>query len=995
MFITSPAIPSGSSPVHQRIRNYESPKRDPNLVLGQEHLPQLKSVLATALVAHSSRLEAEKTIENVQKKNGFYTLLFSVIFDTSLEYNVRYLASIILKNGVNQYWRIDTAYELSQHEKAVIKERVMDAINLEELPILTQLALVIAKIGRFDFPDKWSDLIPKIMNIIGTGSEDHRRRAILILSLLVTELSTKELSKAQFHNFSVQLIPLGTQLWNHYYKLAQEQLVQVNMPVNQTPLVITTIHVGRIMRRLICGVKSMDANKDDINTFMSSVLSMLSTLVDFRNQCVTRRIHTSELLDKVLQSLMKIPTRIHNQYPLLSPLPHYVPYVQFCLQLLTFSQHQPHKLLFRCLTFLQRVVEGSKSSFGSSNNLISTEMILSLRNSVFDLNTCTILIKCLLSRYMIMSDDDLSMWNDEPETFVKDQELDSNDSIKCAAENLFVAILENYQESCAPFVTSYTKQILDDTFGSFEHEKLLAREACYNAIGWGYYSLYENINFPNWYFTMLNKEIQIKDPRYRLVRRRACWLLGKWVEKITSGEMKQCVYWNILELLSENDLVLKLSALLTLKPILEYDLEFNLEEFEKFLDPIMTQTVKMLLVVQQEETKLTILSLLTVIMEKIGEKVIPYITSLMDYLPPIWNQSQDDALLKNAIIVNMSKLVMVLKSDCTQIHNFLVPLVQHACDVDQADNLYLLEEGLDLWQELLQNSPLMTVDVLGLFKNIVKMIKTEDWENIMMVMKIIDSYTLLGKDQFLNVFQKELCEIFMATLGNLKDHGTILCVNVIETLLVLFPTACSQCFASPLDKIFISVLKGQESNFVRSNYICLLARILLASRPIFDGYIARASALTGTNAVHGYVDVWINMVDQVVSALKRKIGALSLLCLYPTDDIGLNQRFPEVVDLAVRILYEVEEVNQEIAKRIDYDEDEQGQQEQEEAIDESHEYGRKRMLLKNDSAVHINVYQFLQNKFAEMQQVMGAQQFQALLNTVKPEVMRQLQDYKK
>jgi hypothetical protein len=174
-----------------------------------------------------------------------------------------------------------------------------------------------------------------------------------------------------------------------------------------------------------------------------------------------------------------------------------------------------------------------------------------------------------------MSDEDLAMWEEEPENFVKDQELDSSETIKCAAEMLFTALLENFQSRLAPFIVQYTSAVLKETFGSFDKNKLLLRESCYNALGWGSYYLYDLIPFDEWYKSLLCKELEVRDTRYRVIRRRVCWLLGKWVEKIESEEIHKSVYGNIIILLQENDIVLRLSALLTLKPRMLRFTRFN------------------------------------------------------------------------------------------------------------------------------------------------------------------------------------------------------------------------------------------------------------------------------------------------------------------------------------------------------------------------------------------------------------------------------------
>lgn len=46
-----------------------------------------------------------KQLQTWEKTRGFYPLLQAVFLDKSLPYEVRYLAIIQLKNGIDKYWR--------------------------------------------------------------------------------------------------------------------------------------------------------------------------------------------------------------------------------------------------------------------------------------------------------------------------------------------------------------------------------------------------------------------------------------------------------------------------------------------------------------------------------------------------------------------------------------------------------------------------------------------------------------------------------------------------------------------------------------------------------------------------------------------------------------------------------------------------------------------------------------------------------------------------
>jgi hypothetical protein len=182
----------------------------------------------------------------------------------------------------------------------------------------------------------------------------------------------------------------------------------------------------------------------------------------------------------------------------------------------------------------------------------------------------------------------------------------------------------------------------------------------------------------------------------------------------------------------------------------------------------------------------------------------------------------------------------------------------------------------------------------------------------------------------------------------------------------------SQFFQVPLSKILTAICTNKGSPLILSTYICIFARILFASREVFYSYASSVQNSIGGNVLITFVDMWLKMViyfinlysqskaDDVISALRRKMGAISLLSLYPTDNALLNERFGAVINLCVQVLYEVDEVNIELSRRISEksspeNEFESGwdmpgaedvvEEEEEDPITEENEYGRKRMVI--------------------------------------------------
>jgi hypothetical protein len=100
----------------------------------------------------------------------------SVFLDKALPFEVRYLAILQLKNGIDKYWRktatkydppqVSTEQDLqcvsavNKEDKVTIRSRLLQsAINEADHRLALQNALVVAKIVRFEYPNDWSVII--------------------------------------------------------------------------------------------------------------------------------------------------------------------------------------------------------------------------------------------------------------------------------------------------------------------------------------------------------------------------------------------------------------------------------------------------------------------------------------------------------------------------------------------------------------------------------------------------------------------------------------------------------------------------------------------------------------------------------------------------------------------------------------------------------------------------------------------------------------------
>jgi Importin-beta N-terminal domain len=129
--------------------------------LPPEAAPLNAQILFTVLTraTSSSQLQvqsATQQLQNWERQPAFYSSLQNIYVDTSLPIEVRYLALIQLKNGIDKYWRKTAQNAISKEEKALIRSRCLESgISEPDHRLALQNAIIIAKITRVEFPHDW------------------------------------------------------------------------------------------------------------------------------------------------------------------------------------------------------------------------------------------------------------------------------------------------------------------------------------------------------------------------------------------------------------------------------------------------------------------------------------------------------------------------------------------------------------------------------------------------------------------------------------------------------------------------------------------------------------------------------------------------------------------------------------------------------------------------------------------------------------------------
>jgi len=221
---------------------------------------------------------------------------------------------------------------------------------------------------------------------------------------------------------------------------------------------------------------------------------------------------------------------------------------------------------------------------------------------------------------------------------------------------------------------------------------------------------------------------------------------------------------------------------------------------------------------------------------------------------------------------------------------------------------------------------------------------------------------------------KDIVQIFEDVIGNVKELAIMWILQPINIFLQLFPIEALPYLQNVLNKILILLLTSQESDSVKVHYISIFARCLIGNK---DGFFAFFRGLNNPNIFFNFLDIWLDKADSISSSLERKLTALALSNLLPTNDPQLLKYLGLIINVCTGIIYEQKKSSndQEYDKQIPF-----------------HSVAQEQ-LIKSDPVLQANLHAFLMQKLNESAQLNREAFDQAIQNNVDSVVFNQLQSF--
>uniref|UniRef100_A0A8C2ZWE4 Importin-11 n=1 Tax=Cyclopterus lumpus TaxID=8103 RepID=A0A8C2ZWE4_CYCLU len=913
---------------------------------------------------------AEEQLRQWETQPGFYSVLLNILNNHMLDVNVRWLAVLYFKNGIDRYWRRVAPHALSEEEKTSLRAGLITNFNEPVNQIATQIAVLIAKVARLDCPRQWPELIPILLESVKGQDGLRQHRALLTFHHVTKTLASKRLAQDRrlFQDLASGIYSFACSLWSHHTDCFLQQIYARE----------EAAALGSLERTL--NLISLSSSLP-FQGFLNAVFERLKQFLE-----CSRMVGPDSTCREKLEKMIILYTKVLLDFLEYHPCA-FIPLIQRSLEFAVSYLFTPagegvtfERFIVQCMNLIKIIVKNDayKPSKNIDDSKPESLEAHKIKTAFFTHPTLTEIGRRLVSHYFLLTKEELAMWEEDPESFaVEETGGDSwKYSLRPCAEVLFLDIFHNYNQTLIPVLLDMV-QNLQGLTNVEDSAQLLMKDSVYNAVGLAAYELFDNVDFDQWFKNQLLGELQVSHHRYKLIRRRVIWLIGQWISVKFKSDLRPLLYEVILSLMQDPDLVVR-----QLQTVSIFGLLFQL-----------------LQQVTECDTKMQVLHVISCVIERVNIQIRPYVGCLVQYLPLLWKQSEEHNMLRCAILTTLIHLVQGLGSECKNLYSFLLPVIQLSTDVTLPPHVYLLEDGLELWLVTLENSPAITPELLRIFQNMSALLDLSS-ENLRTCFQIVNAYLYLSATDFLQNYAESLCRSFCNLLKDVTNEGQVQVLKVVEIALKVSPVLGAHIFQPLLPAVFRGIVDGERYPVVMSTYLGIMGRILLQNSSFFSSLLTQMASECSQKMdqlLGSVIEMWVDRMDNITQPERRKLSSLALLSLLPSDNSVIQDKFCGIINISVEALHDVMTEDTETATFKDcmlmshfeepkLSEDEEPPTEQDK---------RKKLLALEDPVHSVSLQQFVYEKLKAQQAMMGDQSFGVLMETVDTELVRQLQEFLK
>ncbi|KAI1392788.1 ARM repeat-containing protein [Hypoxylon trugodes] len=738
------------------------------------------------------RQSATQQLSTWESHPEYYPTLQSVFLDQRLPTHARFLAIIQLKNGIDRYWRgHNVQNSIPKESRQKIRDRLFSGTIKEgDRQLALHNALVIAKVVRIDFPSAWATPFTELAELLRkskNGDQVELSGTLMILLRIVKELGTARLRKSQttLQSITPELVYILCEVYDAKTSewLAFLQNDQSVAEGDGALLAMeNSLDAIKVLRRLLLVGYEYPHKDKTVQQVWSFSQAQFAQFLGFIESDDSKIQCYHDLLGKHLLQFTKLHIEMADQHPAsFASLPNSVDLVRAYWDLtanfaVVFNKSDGIRqescgsgqskakvegplierlalkglLLVRaCLRLAHRPQQSiryrSKEEVQEQEqaiklfkvNLLKDELIIQIANAI-------------ITHLFVFRKADLDAWEEDPQEWEQQEEGQGNAfewEVRPCAEKLFLDLLIYYKQLLLQPLLSYFTTIQNP------EADIVTRDAVYTAMGLAAQSLSEEFDFNSVLKTIVTADAQRTGPYCQVLRRRIAILLSQWVPVKITNETRPLIYEIFRHFLNQNDqnndIVVRLTTARHFKIVFD-DFGFEGEMFSPFASDVLVQLINLLREAEVDEAKLAILESTRSLIQRMETHVSNFGDLIMDAVPGIWESAGSlGYLMKGSVLAIIQTLVMSMRTESQRYHSMILPLIADATQKDSELYIYLIEDALELWSNILtQSQPPLSPALVSLADTAIKLLAEQN-DHSFALASILGCYIVLAPETIL------------------------------------------------------------------------------------------------------------------------------------------------------------------------------------------------------------------------------------------------------
>lgn len=972
---------------------------------------------------------AENQLKEWEIQPGYHYLLQNVYTDLSIPLQIRWLAIINFKNGVEKYWRTSKVNAISKDEKQQIKLKLFEMIDEPNKQLSIQNSQAISRICRFEFPAEWPTLIDELEILLQTSIKEENNVKIHNLLIILNQIF-KNLSMAKIGKIRPSLqskIPIITpiliQLYMNYFNEWTESLDFGIMEIGYLSL--------KVLKRIIVDIFDSSIEHKEIMEFLCLSIKHFELLTNNYDN-----YQPSEFLEKYIKRYLKIYYLLTKSNPVnLIILPSSKEILYCLLNLLQskaeliYNNNQEDELLWEFTSIkillifkvlINFLFQKNTLTLKSRSNKLEIENSINfLKNEFFTENLIKSLTDLLINYYIKLNSKDLDNWINEPEDWVND-EINKNYEyqIRQCSENFFQDLINNFKTLLVPYVLHKIENELNN-YSDSSAKNILIKDSIFTIFQLSSNSIFDIVDINNLFENIFLPESLKNDIiENKVLKRRICLLINEWLglSNTLNDSNIDKIYQMLLNFQDSsnpiNDKVVKLSSIQTLNSILS-DWDFKKPLIKPYISKFIKNLLNLINEMELTESKLFLLNTIAILISKTNELItLEELKDLLNIIPKFWDYSNNsnELILKNSLLRILKNLIISLNNDSYLTWEISIPLIKVSCDSNSQFYSMLSEDGFELWLTLLQFYPIdyekpnFNDELIQIFLNNFEYAILNQTEILPLILEIYRSYSILIPE--LNIidnfksFNLINFQIFKKYLKLMRDDSLDILTSILDLNLLSNYNNNENSIkylnllieSNLLNEMVELILDEDQSSLTKLKILLIVSRITFILPNEFFKFF---KIYFNDNRLSVFLKIWFINLENVGNPRFKKIHILGLSSLLKTLNLIAFENFNGLIGLWITAFEEINEIEGDCAKyhenylyEFKYDEVDL-------TIIENGEYKRFFKIIENNDPVHnLNLKKYINELLMLIKNSLG-DQFNELIKNIDVNLLENLEYFLK